>query len=52
MIVHKGDEILPPKQMVATIAFDFVAGELRSQANNINPIGFIVTSYHVDKEAV
>jgi len=52
VIVRKGDAALPPKRMVATIAFDFAPGELSSQAINVNPTGFIVTSYHADNEVV
>lgn len=42
---------LPPQQMVATIAFDFSPGQLSAAALNVNPLGFIVTSYRADMEA-
>lgn len=42
---------LPPQRMVATIAFDFAPGQLSSSAMNVNPLGFIVTSYRADVEA-
>ncbi len=38
--------------MVATIGFDFVAGQVKESEQNINPLGFVVTSYRVDQEAV
>ena len=47
---RKADVALPPKQLVATIAFDFANGKLSSEAINVNPTGFIVTSYHADPE--
>lgn len=49
---RKGDADLPPKPMVATIAFDFAPGALSSSAINVNPLGFLVTSYHADREVV
>jgi type IV secretion system protein VirB8 len=42
---------LPPQQMVATIAFDFAPGQVSAAALNVNPLGFIVTSYRADMEA-
>ncbi|PZR84710.1 MAG: virB8 family protein [Stutzerimonas stutzeri] len=42
---------LPPQQMVATIAFDFAPGQIGAAALNVNPLGFIVTSYRADMEA-
>jgi type IV secretion system protein VirB8 len=50
-IERKGDTQLPPKRMVATIAFDFVPGQLSTSALNVNPLGFVVTSYRADMEA-
>ncbi len=47
----KGGVPLPPQRMVATIAFDFAPGQLSSSAMNVNPLGFIVTSYRADTEA-
>jgi type IV secretion system protein VirB8 len=47
---RKGDTPLPPKHMVATIGFDFAPGEVSSSAINVNPRGFIVTSYRADME--
>ena len=52
VIVRKGDAVLPPRRMVATIAFDFAPGELSGESINVNPTGFIVTSYHADVEVV
>lgn len=49
---RKGDVALPPKRLVATIAFDFASNKLNSEAINVNPTGFIVTSYHADPETV
>lgn len=51
-IEQKPGQILAPKHMVATIGFDFVAGQVKELAQNINPLGFVVTSYRVDQEAV
>lgn len=47
---RKGDTMLPPKRMVATIAFDHAPGQVTSTALNVNPLGFIVTSYRADAE--
>ena len=49
-VERKGDSLLPPKRMVATIGFDFSPGEVSSSAINVNPLGFIVTSYRADRE--
>lgn len=49
-IERKGDNVLPRKNMVATVAFDFAKGPLRGGAINVNPRGFLVTNYHVDRE--
>lgn len=49
-IERKGDNVLPKKDMVATLAFDFAKGPIRGGAINVNPLGFIVTNYHVDRE--
>jgi len=51
LLARKGDVALPPQRLVATIAFDFATNKLSSEAINVNPTGFIVTSYHVDAEA-
>lgn len=48
---RKGDTDLPPRPMVATVAFTFAAGVVDGTALNVNPLGFLVTSYHVDQEA-
>lgn len=48
---RRGDVALPAKPMVATIGFDFAPGEVSSSAINVNPLGFIVTSYRADMEA-
>lgn len=42
---------LPAQRMVATIQFDFAPGQLSSSAINVNPLGFVVTSYRADMEA-
>ena len=47
---RKGDLLLPKKNMVATVAFDFSKGPISGSAININPRGFLVTSYRVDQE--
>ena len=49
-IERKGDSPLPPKRMVATIGFDFAPEQVSSSAINVNPLGFIVTSYRADRE--
>lgn len=48
---RKGDQALPPRRMVATIGFDFARGSTAGSAINVNPNGFLVTSYHADMEA-
>jgi type IV secretion system protein VirB8 len=50
LIARKGDNVLPRKNMVATVAFDFAKGPISGGAVNVNPRGFLVTSYHVDEE--
>ena len=50
-IERKGDQVLPPKRLVATIGFDFARGSVSGSAINVNPNGFLVTSYHADQEA-
>ena len=47
---RKGDLLLPKRNMVATIAFDFSKGPISGSAINVNPRGFLVTSYRVDQE--
>ena len=47
---RKGDLLLPKRNMVATIAFDFSTGPISGSAINVNPRGFLVTSYRVDQE--
>jgi type IV secretion system protein VirB8 len=47
---RKGDTLLPVKRMIATIAFDYAPGQVSSSAMNVNPLGFIVTSYRADHE--
>lgn len=47
---RKGDALLPLKHMVATIGFDFARGSISGSAINVNPDGFLVTSFHVDQE--
>lgn len=51
-IEQKPGVALAPKHMVATIAFDFAAGKARESTQNVNPLGFVVTSYRVDQEAM
>lgn len=48
---RKGELLLPNKHMVATVTFDFSHGPISGSAVNINPRGFLVTSYHVDQES-
>lgn len=52
LIARKGDTVLPRRNMVATVAFDFARGPVSGGAVNVNPRGFLVTSYHVDEETV
>ena len=47
---RKGDQLLPVKHMVATIGFDFARGSITGASINVNPDGFLVTSYHADQE--
>jgi type IV secretion system protein VirB8 len=47
---RKGDAVRPPKRLVATIGFDFTPGEVSGSAVNVNPLGFVVTSYRADLE--
>lgn len=47
----KAGTALPPKRMIATIAFDYSPGQLTSSALNVNPLGFVVTSYRADQES-
>lgn len=47
---RKGDLLLPKKNMVATVAFDFSRGPISGSAVNINPRGFLVTSFRIDQE--
>ena len=47
---RKGDALLAVKHMVATIGFDFARGAISGSAINVNPDGFLVTSFHVDQE--
>lgn len=48
---RKGGALLSAKHMVATIGFDFAAGLISGSAINVNPDGFLVTSFHVDQES-
>jgi type IV secretion system protein VirB8 len=48
---RKGLVALPPRRMIATIAFEFAPGKVADAAINVNPLGFVVTSYRVDQEA-
>ena len=50
-VEKKGDVLLPQKRMVATIGFDFAPGQVSSSMMNVNPLGFVVTSYRADMEA-
>jgi len=47
----KGGIKQAPRHMVATIGFDFAPGKLSASQILVNPLGFIVTSYHADPEA-
>ena len=47
---RKGDLLLPKKSMVATISFEFTTAPLTGFALNVNPRGFLVTSFRVDQE--
>lgn len=51
-VERKGLIALPPKRMIATIAYDFAPGDVADSAVNVNPLGFVVTSYRVDQEVV
>jgi type IV secretion system protein VirB8 len=47
---RKGDVPLPTRRMVATISFDFIPDQVSASALNVNPLGFVVTSYRADPE--
>lgn len=47
---RRGDTALPPRRLVATLAFDFAPGRLPASTLNVNPLGFVVTSYRADPE--
>ena len=47
---RKRDTPLPDKHLVATLGFRFAPGELTASHMNVNPLGFIVTSYRADTE--
>ena len=47
---RKGDMVLPKRTLVATVAYDFARGPISGSAININPRGFLVTSFRVDQE--
>lgn len=49
-VERKGDTTLPQKHMVAAVSFDYASGKTSASAINVNPLGFIVTSYRVDIE--
>lgn len=51
-IERKGLIALPPRRLIATIAYDFAPGAVADSAININPLGFVVTSYRADQEVV
>jgi type IV secretion system protein VirB8 len=51
LIEQKRGVPLPTKRMVATITYDFASGRISSSDMNVNPLGFVVTSYRVDQEA-
>lgn len=41
---------LPPENLVATISFEYADLDLNEQEQIVNPLGFTVTSYQVQKE--
>ena len=47
---RKGDNVLAPRHMIATVGFTYVKGGVSGAALNVNPRGFLVTSYTVDQE--
>ena len=47
---RKGDTLLALRHMVATITFDFARSDTTGSAINVNPDGFLVTSFRVDQE--
>jgi len=47
---RKGDALLPVRHLVATIDFDHSRGAVTGSEINVNPHGFVVTSFHVDPE--
>lgn len=46
----RGDTALPARPMIASIAFDFAKGSVTGSDLNVNPNGFLVTSYRADQE--
>lgn len=49
-LARRGEVQLPPKRLVATIAFEFAPTRLSASTLNVNPLGFLVTSYRADAE--
>lgn len=47
---RKGENILPARHMVATLGYRFVKGPVSGATLNVNPRGFLVTSYGVEQE--
>ncbi|MCO6520579.1 MAG: type IV secretion system protein [Snodgrassella sp.] len=40
----------PPQQLIATVAFDYANQPMQEKDRLVNPLGFQITSYHVDPE--
>jgi len=47
---RRGDQVIASRHMIATVGFDFAHGSISGSAINVNPDGFLVTSYHADQE--
>lgn len=47
---RKGDNVLPARHMVATIGYRFATGPVSGATLNVNPRGFLVTTYAVEQE--
>lgn len=53
MIALGGDKnVIPPQRYIATIGYEYKNAPMADEDRLINPLGFQVSSYRVDKEAV
>lgn len=50
--LHKNTVIPEPQRYIATIAYEYKNAGMKDEDRMINPLGFQVTSYRVDKESI